>query len=597
MDVKQLLDNINELTTEEKVNLMNNTRLEDIAEYINNKGTQKESVIEMFQLIVSSEAIFKFVNLLKNDADKAKVMIYCNANVGDLLQMSDNSFTRNLLIKQTSDLGYQNDQLIESVNEYEIYRDMIDSLDTEREKTELIATIGDFDLRLHFLEEIENKENRKYIIDSFDGKLDPDIKSQAELVQTMIREYVEDNWKEYLDDKKRERMDIAFKSSNVSYEQLEPLVNGKTNFLYDYINISSRHIHNKNKTIGFLAHEYCHLLSKADYKTEGIITPDLIEEGMADLFADLVINHYIEKHGSVELDGKKIRIDYPYEIYSGYNNENAWTRAMLYGISKTGKDKEVMQEYILGDKQKALDTWLEQENVDMFVDLNTLYQMPHMDFSDIDLDSIYAKRSFVLNLFELQNRLKSKNIDVIGVVDNGMTYFADFIGDKYFDNRKLYEISREEMEEFNRLLIGQTNPVGKSSIVNYADFYNKKIDEITDEEIQEHSFEILETSLALWPEMTTVGQNVEYVWGECFAKEIEKVNNGQPSEESLRKYERIIPDYLKLINPDDGETNLYLIDFIKDLKFACMEQAKNEAKNTKKKEKVHEGEENGREDI
>ena len=128
MDVKQLLDNINELTTEEKVNLMNNTRLEDIAEYINNKGTQKESVIEMFQLIVSSEAIIKFVNLLKNDADKAKVMIYCNANVGDLLQMSDNSFTRNLLIKQTSDLSYQKEQLIESVNEYEIYRDMIDSL-------------------------------------------------------------------------------------------------------------------------------------------------------------------------------------------------------------------------------------------------------------------------------------------------------------------------------------------------------------------------------------------------------------------------------------------------------------------------------------
>lgn len=134
------------------------------------------------------------------------------------------------------------------------------------------------------------------------------------------------------------------------------VVIGIANHLFDYIKINDRHINNISSTLGFLLHEYSHLFIKYSNKYNCTPTSFSIEEGTCDLFADLVMNHYIEKHNQIQLGERKIRIEYPYSTYSLYDFENAWQRTILAGLEGKGKNPiEALSEYMLGDKYKYIE--------------------------------------------------------------------------------------------------------------------------------------------------------------------------------------------------------------------------------------------------
>jgi hypothetical protein len=183
--------------------------------------------------------------------------------------------------------------------------------------------------------------------------------------------------------------------------------------------ISERHRTNKNMAIGILIHEYAHQLSNMNFQITGLSQTFSIEEGMADLFGDLVVNHYINKHEEVLVDGRPIRISKPYTTRSGYDFEAAWPRTMLAGLESSGKDKEAIGEYFLGDKLKFSEMVFGKENaqnriqdeygsVNLDTSYEELYYSSELDYSNIDRDSIYYKRNYILPAFELQTRIKGK---------------------------------------------------------------------------------------------------------------------------------------------------------------------------------------------
>lgn len=585
VDAKILLDNIDNLNESAKNRIISMVKFEDILNYINENGSQKESVLKWASEIkYDDEMLQKIIDGLQADSDKAKVIILSNVvddSKKDKLYTIENSFFRNLIVKQTSEYVYKRDELITQIDEFKKIRGEFEELETEEEKAEFITTLNNYDMRLELLSNIKKRENRDLVINSFECEIDPDLKPQVELVQKMIRNYFEDTLQDKFDEEKRERMEIVFNKSDVVFKDLEGQTNGRASYLFDSIQISTRHKNNINKTLGFLIHEYEHLFSRYEFKTKASRISHTIDEGTADLFADLVINHNLEKYGKIELNGRRVRVDSPYETYSGYDFENAWQRTILYGLSKDGKDAEALGEYILGDKYKYLELTLgpeiaAQKHVDNFgePDLETnweeIYESPKTDFSQIDNNSIYARRNFILPMYELQNKLKSKGINIL----DGKHYLAKYIGNQYFDGRKIFEISREEMTEFYNLYMKQNNPrdASNSPVVQYDKFVNSKLQEITDEEIHDYSFEILDTAIGLTGNEVILGTYAEKLTDKLIQREIELIEEGQTIETSIKKYKTIIPDHLKKIKPEIDDSNRYAYDYIQNLKFSYMEQ-------------------------
>ena len=115
------------------------------------------------------------------------------------------------------------------------------------------------------------------------------------------------------------------------------------------------------------------------------------------------------------------------------------------------------------------------QNGEKETDIEEIYESKMMNFSNIDFKSIYAKRNYILNAFEIQNRLKD-----IYILD-GDSYLATYVGKEYFGGRKIYEISRNEYKEFFDLCMGLRNPndANDSIVVEYDDFCHEKITELT----------------------------------------------------------------------------------------------------------------------
>lgn len=571
---------------------------EETIEYINENGKNKDKIINICSSLVAEENISTVLENISNDIDRAKFLFYIQGKERCktfMLPYIDSSYLRTQIVKTLVDCSYIFDKkdLLNKMNYYNDVKKQYDELETEAEKTDFIINLQDDDLILELLDDIKEKEKRDLIINSLESEIDPSINSQVELVQKMIKEYFEDTLGDKFDDNKKEKMQIVFNKTDIIFKELENNVNATAYHLFDTIAISERHKDNNNLLLGFLIHEYEHVFSNYNFKNINYLNASGIEEGTADFFADLVINHYIEKHKKVELNGKKVRIDYPYVVSSGYDFENAWQRTSLYGLQKSGKDKEALAEYILGDKNKYLEMVLgrigaNSKNRDGFGNpeiiffTEEIYNSPELNFSNIDENSIYANRNFLLHVFKLQNKLNEKGVYIL----DQNNYLATYVGNAYFDNRKLYEISKEEMQEFQDLIEAQTNPCNENSsnVVDIDGFYNLKHNELSEEEMDEYSFEILNTSIAMWNKTIIYGMNNERVLITCLKKEIEKIETGQNLAESLRKYMQIVPDYLNKIDVKKGAVNNFICEAIKDFQFSCLEQIRENIENGNQEE-------------
>lgn len=395
----------------------------------------------------------------------------------------------------------------------------------------------------------------------------------------MIKEFFEDRMGSQLSEEQKERLEIAFAKTNVMFENLEKHTNGVANHIEDSISISTRHLNNPSKTILFLLHEYGHILSLQNLKKDNFFENCDIEEGIQDVFSELVTNHYLEKHEKIEIDGKRVRMEYPCKSFSSYDNENSWARSMLYPLQKQCKDIEAVTEYLLGNKNRFLEMTLGKENADkkpcdlfgnksIDVSLEEIYaQMPEKIENEDMTGSIYGRRNNFLPIFIMQKKLEGTDINFFGLKEN-VKYNCDYVANKYFGGRRIYEISREEIAEFYDLYESQKGCV----IHKYDDFLNKMINELTEEEIAQYSREILDSLLALTRNVTNIGTNLEYVWSRALTNERQKAENGQSVITTTINYRKFINDYMTFFSGIKDDTGEFLLDGVKDLKDSYLQQ-------------------------
>lgn len=481
-----------------------------------------------------------------------------------------------------------------NILKYQKVSKQLEQITDEKEKVDFITTLNDNDLKLEFLKQIKSKEDRDEIISSLTKYIDPKIKPQVELVEKMIREFFEDKMGDTMRKEEKEKLDISFAKTSVMFERLQNPTNGMAYNLEDRISISTRHYNNLSKTILFLIHEYGHIFALLNIKTENYYRNPNIDEGMQDVFSELVINHWIEKYEQIKVNDRVINMEYPCKSYSAYNIENSWTRTMLYPLKKKGKDIEAVTEYLLGDKNKFLELTIGKENADNkpmdlygnhFIDIiwKELYELMPEGFENDDLaTAIYGRRNNFMPIFILQKKLEQTDINFFELQDNNK-YNCTYIADRYFQGRKIYQISREEMAKFHDLYDSQN----EEAIGNWWKFADEKINEVSEKEISEYSGEILESSIVLARDVNVIGERLENLWSLALVEERLKVEKGQSVKETAAKYKKIINDYMSLLEGIKSDESEYLMDVVKDLKYTYLQQMQESIKNGDIQELLH----------
>lgn len=294
---------------------------------------------------------------------------------------------------------------------------------------------------------IENRKNREKIINSLQNDVDKDIARLNQLAQEMILEFVEDSYNGKIPQEKEEKIMIEFNRNDVLYGHLKTNVNGQADHLLNKIIIREGNIGKDNLNIGFLVHEYGHRLSLSNYRE---YVPEILftfEEGNADTFSDLVINHYLEKHPDVDLG---FGIDKPYMALSRYDTENDWTRTMLYPLEKDGKDVEAICEWVLGDKEKYFEMTVDNEFVsnlkrdangiicDVVLTEEELYNSHNGSYKNPNMNSIYMRRNSKIEKFATRDE-KS-----VSVIESARNAYLNVIG---IDNLRMASSSISEVKD------------------------------------------------------------------------------------------------------------------------------------------------------
>lgn len=239
------------------------------------------------------------------------------------------------------------------------------------------------EIKKTFIKDIENPDERKKVIESMGRYVDPDIKEYTELAEKMIREYLEDNCE--LTQEQKERMEIEFKTNDVFFTNYDsPSTNGKCRYLPKDVTIANHRRGDTQNIIIDLLHEYSHALSNANYITTAYHVGKTFEEGMADTFAEQVVNYYFAKYNEVEINGEVFEPMLPLISSSSYKFENGWVKSMLYPLEETGEDKKAIQEFVLGDKKIFFDLSL-GEGFSAQFEQDYIGNPVHVKFSEEDL--------------------------------------------------------------------------------------------------------------------------------------------------------------------------------------------------------------------
>lgn len=567
-----------------------------IAEYLRDKNNKvltnyiinKGEILDVIRMLDDAEKTIFIMNYLGPTSGNVRKNDILDAMIHEV----ENEYCRKQLIvfvRTEKIIGVEDFK--NNISEYQKINEQIKYITDEKDKTDFITNLQDNDLKLEFLKQIEIKENRNEIIKSLTRDIDSRIEPQVELVEKMIREFFEDKNEGSLRKEQKEKLDITFAKTSVMFESLDNSTNGIAHNLEDSISISARHCNNLSKTIMFLLHEYGHIFSLQNIKTENYQRNDDIEEGMQDVFSELVVNHYLEKHKEIKIGDRKIVMEYPCKSYSSYNIENSWVRTMLYPLKEQGKDIEAVTEYLLGSKNKFLELTLGEEkarskskdlygNYNLYVTWQEIYeQMPDGFEKDNLTDSVYGRRNNFMPIFMLQKKFEQTDINFFGL-EGDYKYRCTYIADKYFEGKKIYQISRDEMSKFCDLYDSQ-DEIG---IIKYDDFLNKMINELSEGEIEEYSAEILDSSIALARNVIKIGGNLENMWSLALEKERQKVEQGQSVDETVVKYRKFINDYMILFDGKKDDASEFMMDQVKDLKNIYLHQMEESIKSGKVQE-------------
>lgn len=550
--------------------------------------TERKLITEAIQ--EASNDFEKTISICKRFSSSYPIATVClkiNEAPAELLPYISDDYIRSLVIKNRSYFKiWEKDISEENLDLLQEYRETVTKLlktDDEQERTDNICKLQDNDMKIQLLKLVKDKQNRKKIIESLKNQVTPEIASEVNFVQKMITEFWEDTLGENLTADKREVIEMVFNRTNVKLDESLPFeVNGRSHTFHNLIRMNPKQRGNTIGVIKNLLHEYGHMFSNFHAKettyTNGYCLP--FEEGTQDLFSEMVINHYIEKHGNIlELEDKKVKVRYPFISFSAYDPENALQRTILYSLEKTGEDKLALSEYQLGDKNKYLEMVVDKETADK--KKKDDFGNPKLDFSeeeiyyaigdkitDIDTTSAYYQRNSLLPKIYLQNMLdkeKQSNIYLF----SGRKYTCKDVALEYFKDKKIYEIEPEGLEKF----IEMVETIGEDTIEKIDEFADDEIKSLGENELTENSFEILKNAKVLYSRLENVGEYVEPKLGISITAEQEKAKNEQDILETVRKYREIIPGYKKfLLKNQKKSSNVFLLERIEDLQFTYLEQ-------------------------
>lgn len=417
-------------------------------------------------------------------------------------------------------------------------------------------------------------------------------KEYIELAQKMVTEFFEDNLEKNFDKKKRAKMAKVFEKTRIYYsEDFEDNVVGTAYPLEFEIRI--RKMDDKVWLIGNLIHEYGHIFSYQDGVEYGYGGATL-EEGNLDRLAELSINHYLKKYGELKIGDRKLnKINIPYIYITGYENEDSVTKTLLYPLSKDKKDVEALSEYLLGEKSKyigmILDKKYEKEfrkkektkkqkkknSRDFTFNYVDIFITHSNSFESIDRKSIYWKNNTLIPAMVLQNRLVSygESIDISENILDGQKHSCAKIEKIYFNNRKLYDISYQELKEFCELIKKQDSKY----IQGFDEFVIGKFAELSDEEIKIHYSEILDVSRILIEETQRLTRSVKVVLSKAINFEIP--NRKNISENVMVQKYNILTDYFLLFSNISSEYARSLIKEVNNLRLLYAKIMGNQIRN------------------
>ena len=191
--------------------------------------------------------------------------------------------------------------------------------------------------------------------------------NEVELAQKMIMNFFQGTLKNDFTSEQKEILQIVFEKVKIEYGNMRPDISEDAG---EYDREEEKIIMSNDPDavkyyVQTLIHEYGHALSNLDFYITGIHINSVIEEGMVELFKDLVIDF-----------NKDIDI----ETYDSYKNETAITRTIMAGLHESKKDIPVMAKYLLGGTDKEESGFLEEAfgdsayRVDFLEDENLVFR-------------------------------------------------------------------------------------------------------------------------------------------------------------------------------------------------------------------------------
>lgn len=291
------------------------------------------------------------------------------------------------------------------LEEYKKVRKDFEKCFTEKQKTKFICSLKDNDMKIALLDNVKELSNQEEILLSFNRHVDRGLEPIDNDVRKMIWEFFEDYYDGEIPYEKSKRLAITLQRTSCRYKEFEKSEDGKRivgqmNALTNEISISKRVSNMPETAMEDLIHEYAHALSANELKTKPALFVDDIEEGNADLFAEMVINHYYKKHYNAKTNF--------YVTHSAYNKENSIARTLLAPLEAKGKDKEAIMEYFLGSKEKYYEYVLSKEKAAKLhknaigeideeeINMDDAYECHKGEYVDLDPVSIYATRNKML---------------------------------------------------------------------------------------------------------------------------------------------------------------------------------------------------------
>ena len=310
--------------------------------------------------ISDTDELWDIMNRLYNDYDKSIALLFTPTYFNEKLTYYNTIKDDYYKMKITESWGKYDEnnpteffnfvkEQLHQMQEYKKVREELKKCITEKEKTQYISSLKDNDMKIALLDEVEKTENQEEILLSFNRYVDPELKEIDNDVRKMIWEFFEDYYDGEIPYEQSKKLAITLQRTSCRYAEFGKdskgnKIIGQMNALKNEIKIGSELRKKSEISMEDLLHEYAHALSLNELKTKPRFFGDEIEEGNADIFAEMVINHYYKKHYQAKNNF--------YITHSAYRKENSIARTLLAPLEENGKDMEALTEYFLGSKKR-----------------------------------------------------------------------------------------------------------------------------------------------------------------------------------------------------------------------------------------------------